>query len=170
MIAVILQVALLPTQKVVGRSTGPEHIGIARSMAGSTLQRGTNGAHKTGKPLTAQTAWLPYAMQIALSLPDGGAGYAKQIEACLLHRVRLTGQVLLCAYSGLTNPGWLSGVLSPKFCAGNGIWGEAGLLPSLSMQDILWAMLAQPASHQALLDACMRLVRHPRNITLSARW
>ncbi|CAL5224911.1 g7676 [Coccomyxa viridis] len=83
-----MQVALLPTQKGVGQSTGSEQTGIARSMAGSTLQRGTNGAPKSE----------------------------------------------------------------------SGVWEEAGLLLSLSMQDILWAMLAQPASHQALLDACMQLV------------
>ena len=40
-----------------------------------------------------------------------------------------------------------------------GVWEEAGLLPGLSMLDILWAMMSPPSSHQALLDACMQLVR-----------
>ena len=46
----------------------------------------------------------------------------------------------------------------------SGMWEEAGLLRGLSMQDILWALLARPKSHQALLNASMQLVRNPYEI------
>ena len=49
MLAVYLQVALLPTQKGVGQSTGKQ-TGIARRMAANIMQAGSNGAHENGKP------------------------------------------------------------------------------------------------------------------------
>ena len=51
-------------------------------------------------------------------------------------------------------------------CGIGGASAEAsGLLPGLTMQNILWAMMAQPQSHQVLLDACMRLVLLQQSIS-----
>ena len=36
------------------------------------------------------------------------------------------------------------------------------------MQDVLWAMMARPQSHQVLLDACMRLVLPSQFLMLRA--
>ena len=55
-------------------------------------------------------------------------------------------------------------VLSSRSTAESGVWEEPALLPGLGMQDILWAMLARPASHQVLLDVCMQLVRGSPNV------
>ena len=87
-----------------------------------------------------------------------------QRYACL-HRYDMQTSVETQPRLGLTNmcfipagPALTYSTLT-EACGAGGTSSEAsGLLPGLTMQDVLWAMMARPQSHQNLLDACMRLV------------